>query len=141
MKIALFIIAAIALFIMFAKFEAWRRARKIEAVFGGRDALDSEQFYERYFKQKGVPLEVVSGVKCILAEQLSADMSRITDADDFSKNLKFFWDFDSLADVEIVCALEDVFNIKITDDEARRSRTVSDIVFLVHAKILEISEA
>ena len=35
----------------------------------------------------------------ILTEILEADLLRIRDTEDFSKELAFFWDFDSLADV------------------------------------------
>jgi acyl carrier protein len=62
-------------------------------------------------------------------------MSRLADNDDFSKNLSFFWDFDSMADVEIVCALEEKFGIKISDEEAEKAHTISEIVNLVYSKI------
>lgn len=78
---------------------------------------------------------MVVGVGTILEEQLSADLSRLRDTDDLSKNLAFFWDFDSLADVEIVCALEERFGIKISDEEAERTKTVADIVHLVQTKL------
>ena len=57
------------------------------------------------------------------------------DTDDFSKELAFFWDIDSLADVEIVQALEQEFHVTITDAEAVAMKTLRDIVLGVHAKL------
>ena len=120
------VLLAIAIYL-----ESWQKKKTVEAAFSGRTPLESEQFYDRYFKEKGVPFHIVAGIRAVLEEQLSADMSRLADTDDFSKNLNFFWDFDSMADVEIVCALEERFGIKISDNEAEKTHTVSDIVNLV----------
>jgi acyl carrier protein len=83
----------------------------------------------------GVPLYVAEGVRVVLEQQFSVDMSRLAEGDDFSKNLGFLWDFDSMADVEIVCALEEKFGIKISDREAQDCHTISDIVNLVSSKV------
>jgi acyl carrier protein len=40
-----------------------------------------------------------------------------------------------LADVQIVCALEERFGIKISDEEAQHAKTVAEIVHLVQRKI------
>jgi len=125
---------AVLLFIN-ARLEQWQRKRKIEKVFSERQPKIIEQFYESYFKEKGIPFHVVGGVRTILEEQLSADLSCLTDTDDFSKNLSFFWDYDSMADVEIICALEDKFGIKISDSEAQKAHTIDDIVTLVSGKL------
>ena len=62
-------------------------------------------------------------------------MSRLRAEDDFSKNLSFFWDFDSLADVEIVLAIQEHFRIEIPDSEAEQTHTVSELVQLVSGKV------
>lgn len=111
-----------------------RRAKKIDAAFAGRESLAPDEFYARYFQEKGISLDIVEGVRTVLEEQLSADMSRLSDVDDFSKNLSFFWEFDSMADVEVVCAFEDHFGISISDSEAQNACTVDDIIRLVAAK-------
>jgi acyl carrier protein len=111
------------------------------AAFEGRESLNPQQFYERYFEQKGVPFHIVEKIRTILEDQLSDDMSRMQEHDDFTRELRFFWAFDSMASIEIVLAFEEAFDIQIADAEAERIRTVSDIVFLVYAKILEKSEA
>ena len=135
------IVVGIAIFaVVLSRSETRKRNRKFEAVFSGRERLAVDQFYEKYFKDNGVPLRVVAGVRKILEEQLLADMSRLTDTDDFSKNLNFFFYFDSMADVEIACALEKEFVINISDDEAEKTKTINDIVQLVCRK-LEVKDA
>jgi acyl carrier protein len=121
------------------KYMDWHRARKIEAAFAHRRQRSTTEFYEEFFREQGVPEEIVSGVKYILEEQLSADLSRIIDSDDFSKNLNFFWDSDSMVDIEIIYALEKRFSIQITDEEAVNAHTVKDIVDLVWRKVQECS--
>jgi acyl carrier protein len=117
------------------KYTDWQRTKKIEIAFAHRRQRSTAEFYEEFFREQGVPEEIVSGVKCILEEQLSADLSRIMDSDDFSKNLNFFWDYDSMADVEIIYALEKRFSIQITDEEGASAHTVKDIVDLVWRKV------
>lgn len=111
------------------------KQKAIDRAFAGREPLDDRQLWERYFQQHGVAPETVAKVRKILTENLQADLSRIRDTDDFSKNLAFFWDFDSMADVEIVIAIEKQFDISITDADAEAMKTVKDIVLGVHAKI------
>ena len=117
----------------------WRESRskekKVQEAFAGRESLTPEAFYDRYFLGMGVAPEIVSGIRKILEEELGADMSRLRAEDDFSKNLSFFWDFDSMADVELVLAIEEYFQIKITDPEAEKTNTVSELVQLVSSKV------
>ena len=118
----------------FSRWESAQRKQKIKAAFAGRESRSPYQFYEAYFKHQGIHFEVVDGVRQILQEQLNADMSCLTDSDDFSKNLRFFWDYDSMSEVEIVCALEKRFGITLSDVEAANAHTVGDIVELVWSK-------
>jgi acyl carrier protein len=129
-----FAVLAFAIYVL-VRLDDHRKNRRIEAAFAGRERLSPELFYARFFADNGIPCHVVQGVREILEEQLGADMSRLTDKDDFSKNLRFFWEFDSMADVEIICALEDRFSIRIEDAEAERTRTVRDMIDLVCGKI------
>lgn len=132
------VIAAIVVIVVFAvswsRYESLQREKKMGTAFASRESIAPEEFYVRYFKEKGIPRDIVEGVRMVLEAQLSADMSRLSDVDDFSKNLSFFWEFDSMADVEVVCALEEHFGIKISDSEAQNTRTVGDIISLVAAK-------
>jgi acyl carrier protein len=115
--------------------ERRQKQQKLEQVFAGREPLDDSQLWERYFRQHGVAPETVTKIRQIFSEMLEADLSRIRDTDDFSKELAFFWDFDSMAAVELVQALEDRFGITITDAEAVAMKTLRDIVLTVHDKI------
>ena len=130
-----FIVASAALVIGRNYLQYRRRLNQIEAAFAGRVPLEPVEFYLRYFKEKGIPFHVVDGVCNVLEAQLSADLSRLREDDDFSKNLSFFWDFDSLADTAITCALENKFGITIADCEAEKTHTVADLIDLVHSKL------
>ncbi|MEM7097586.1 MAG: phosphopantetheine-binding protein [Pseudomonadota bacterium] len=72
------------------------------------------------------------GVRFVLEEQLGFDLSALRSSDDFRSNLKFFFDLDSMASVEIVYALEERFSISIADEEAEHASSIEDIVLLVH---------
>lgn len=122
------------------KRESQRKAEKIKAAFAGREPLSPEAFYERYFLELGVAPNIVGGVRSILEEHLDADLSQLVAEDDFSKNLSFFWDFDSMANAEIVVALERHFQIKISDAEAEQTFTVLDLVQLVARKRAQASQ-
>lgn len=128
------ILALAALGIALAVREARARQRRVREAFAGREPLTAQEFFERYFRAEGIPFSVVSGVRRILEEHLGADLSRLAASDDFSKNLGFFWRYDSMADVEIVLALEKEFGIEIADEEAAAARTVRDIVDMVWRK-------
>lgn len=135
MKTALLVtlLASIVALLVFA--DSWRQRKKIESAFQGRIPLSPEGFYESFFRDQGIPFEVVAGVRQVLEEQLGIDLSRLQSSDDFSTNLSFLLEFDSLADVEIICSLEERFGIKISDDEAAAAHTVSDLILLVNSKV------
>ena len=131
MKPAIGIIGMLLLFALLVWAEKKKRLRKIEGAFAGRAELNDQDFFENHFRASAVPLAVVSKVREILSEQLGANMSRLAGADDFTTNLKFLFDFDSLVDVAIVNALEEEFSIKISDEEAQAMHTIEDIVLSV----------
>jgi len=109
--------------------------KKLNKAFEGRESLTNKEFYNLYFKNSNTPEHIVNGVKEILEEQLGENLEKISAEDDFSKNINFFFERDSMADVEIVICLENKFNIKIEDSEAVETHTVRDIVNLVWRKI------
>ena len=133
--IVFLIVGAIAL-VVFVKYEERQKTKKINEAFDGRPSLSSTEYYDKFFKAQGVPQEIIIGIREILQEQLNADLSRLNASDDFSKNIGFFFEFDSMADVEIVCALEEYFSIKISNEEATNTHTVQDIVELVWRKAM-----
>lgn len=115
----------------------WKK--RIENVFGGRQELNERDFYERYFESKEIPFYVVKKLREILEEVLEADLSRLSAEDDFSKNLNFFWQEDSLADVEIFEKIEDEFAITLTqtDLDLLETMSVTNIVNMIWKKIQE----
>lgn len=115
--------------------EGRAKRKKMEVAFSGREPLSEDSFYERYFQPRGVPADVVIKIRRILEDELNADLSRLSAEDDFSRNLSFFWEYDSLSDVEIIMRLEEEFGIQITDAEAEKSGTVEGIVSLVWSKL------
>lgn len=112
-----------------------KRAKKIEAAFDGREPLDDRTFYQRYFMKRGIPEDVVGRFRRVLEDELNADMSRLRAEDDFERNLSFFWEFDSMADVELIIRLEEEFGIKIKDAEAQQASSVAQMVELVWSKL------
>lgn len=60
--------------------------------------------------------------------------------DDFSTDYSVIWEMDSLADVEIVVAIEKAFGIEIEDGEAASVRNVRMIAELVAAKLIQKRE-
>ena len=118
-----------------ALLDSEERTKKIQAAFAGREPLDELTFYERYFMSRGVPSDVVGRFKRVLEDELKADMSRLRAEDDFARNLSFFWEFDSMADVELIIRLEEEFRIKIKDAEAQQATSVAEMVQLVWSKL------
>jgi acyl carrier protein len=77
-----------------------------------------------------------------LEDVLDADLSRLLAEDGFSKNLNFFWQEDSLADVEIFERIEEEFQIKLhqSDFDGLETTTINDIVNIVWRKVREKNE-
>lgn len=71
----------------------------------------------------------------MLQSILDTDIAFLRDSDGFSKSLSFFWDFDSMANVELVQALEERFRIRISDQEAESVKTVRQLIELVQRKV------
>ncbi|OEH80087.1 acyl carrier protein ACP [Cyclospora cayetanensis] len=68
--------------------------------------------------------ELVQKVKEVVAEQLGADISKITPQSHFIKDLEA----DSLDSVELVMAFEEEFGVSIPDEEATKITTVQEAV-------------
>ena len=65
----------------------------------------------------------------------------LKDTDDFSKELSFFWEMDSMADVEAVIAFEEEFSIKISDVESQNMKTFRDMVMTIDRKIKGVQQS
>ncbi len=135
MEYALGLIASCVFMYFSLKRGEQNRQSTIEAAFDGRQASSPQEFYDKYYKTKNIPAEIVLGVKKILEKHLDVDLSRLKCSDNFLENLSFFWNFDSMANVEIVIALEKSFDIKIEDSEAEKAKTVDDIIMVVAGKL------
>ena len=107
----------------------------------GRTPLTGEQLYTQYFQALGVRPDIPEKVRRILEENVDADLSMLKDTDDFSKELSFFWEMDSMADVEAVIAFEKEFGIKISDGESQSMKTFHDMVMTIDRKIKSVQQA
>jgi acyl carrier protein len=118
------------------------RNKNLEKVFSERQELNERDFYESYFESQGVPFFVVKKIREILEDVLDADLSRLSAEDDFSKNLIFFWQDDSLADVEMFERFEEEFQIKFhqSDFDNLETTSVKNIVNIVWRKVREKNE-
>jgi len=70
-------------------------------------------------------------VAAILAEQLGADASDITEATDIINDLGA----DSLDVVTLLLCIEDEFGVTVSDEEAQELRQVGDIVAYIEAHV------
>ena len=117
-----------------ARREKQKKDKFIAEQFGDREHLSPEGFYEAYFSSQGYSREIVIGIRGIMEKVLDADLSFLKESDDFSKNLSFFWEFDSMANAELVQKIEQQFGIRITDQEAEATKTVRQLIDLVQVK-------
>lgn len=69
-------------------------------------------------------------IKAIIVEQLGVDESEVTPEAHFIDDLGA----DSLDTVELVMALEEEFNIEISDEEAEKIQTVRDVVNFIESR-------
>ena len=114
--------------------EKQKKDKLITEQFGDRQPSGPEGFYETYFSSQGCSRDIVLAIREIMEKVLDADLSFLKDSDDFSKNLRFFWDFDSMANVELVQQIEQRFGIRISDQEAEATKTIRQLVDLVQFK-------
>ncbi|NLX91165.1 MAG: acyl carrier protein [Firmicutes bacterium] len=75
-------------------------------------------------------MEVFEKVKSLISEQLDVDEEQL-DMDTTFEDI----DADSLDVVELVMALEEEFNLEISDEEVEKIKTVGDIVSYIENQI------
>ncbi|MGI6709866.1 MAG: acyl carrier protein [Bacilli bacterium] len=73
---------------------------------------------------------VFDSVKKIIAEELNIDESSITLETRLVEDLKA----DSIDSIQLIMALEEEFNISISDDSVQDIKTVGDIVNIIKKK-------
>lgn len=76
-------------------------------------------------------MDIFETVKSVVAEQLGVEESDITLESSFTDDLEA----DSLDVVELMMALEDEFNIEISDEEAAKISTIGDIVEYIKERV------
>jgi acyl carrier protein len=74
--------------------------------------------------------EVTEKVKQIVSEQLGVDEAEVTPSASFTDDLGA----DSLDQVELVMALEEAFDLEISDEDAEKIRTVQDAIDYIDKK-------
>ena len=76
--------------------------------------------------------EIIERVKQIISEQLGVDEAEVTPSASFTDDLGA----DSLDQVELVMALEEAFDLSISDEDTEKILTVQDAIDYVdkHAK-------
>ena len=69
-------------------------------------------------------------IKSIVADQLGADESQVTEDASFVDDLGA----DSLDTVELIMAFEEEFDVEIPDEDAQKIKTVKDVIDYISAK-------
>ncbi len=72
-------------------------------------------------------------VKNLVISQLGVDAEKVTTDSSFIDDLGA----DSLDTVELVMAFEEEFDMEISDEEAQKMRTVSDVISYLREKVSE----
>lgn len=134
MKAVLGFVVLLLTVVVWLYFDKRLLRRQVEVVFKDRSHLSDDEFFATYYKESGIPKNIVSGVRWVLGDELQVDISRVIPTDDLAGNLHFLLTSDSMIDVAIVEGLEKRFGITISDQEAERTRTFHDIINYVHGK-------
>ena len=74
--------------------------------------------------------EISEKVKQIVSEQLGVDEAEVTPSASFTDDLGA----DSLDQVELVMALEEAFDLEISDEDVEKIRTVQDAIDYIDKK-------
>jgi acyl carrier protein len=68
--------------------------------------------------------EIADRIRTLIADELGVDHNKVVDGADFTSDLGA----DSLDTVELIMALEEEFDIEVTDEDAERLTTVGAVI-------------
>lgn len=100
------------------------------AVQGWPCAVEAPEYHGRSpVERSGGSMirDIASGVRRVVSQQLDVDETRITAGASFTEDLGA----DSLGLVQLTLALEEEFDIDITDEDAEKIRTVQNAIRLI----------
>ena len=108
---------------------------KLAELLSDRPERSEQDYYDEFYADSDVSVEVVSMIRNIFSEQFGIDLGALDPDDDLSDDYSLIWDLDSLADVEIILAIEEEFGIEISDGEACGMSSLRSISEIVGSKV------
>ena len=108
---------------------------RLNDLLSSKQQRDDQDYYDEFYQGSEVSEHVVSKIRHIFCEQTGMELKPLEPDDDLSGDYSLIWAMDSMADVEIVIALEEEFDIDISDAEAASMKSIRDISEIVTAKI------
>lgn len=135
LKFLFILLAALVVIFITTKLGDFQRIKTIDRLFQGRERKTKAAFYKAYYADQGISEDIVVRVLNDLEINLLCDLSRVLPSDNFSGSLRFFMEEDEFLGETITKSLEDAFSIEISDDEARDTHTIDDLIRLVWTKV------
>ena len=111
---------------------------KLAELFSNRAVRSDEDYDRTFFKNSSIDKDVVTQVRRIFIEQLGENYDLLEPDDDWTADYLVIWNLDSLGYVELMMAIEEEFEIKISDAEAAEMRSLRDITEMVSAKLAKL---
>lgn len=133
--IIIVLVIIFALVVSYFNPETRQSNAKLQHLLEERPKRSHEDYRAVFFTQSDVTLEIIEVIRDIFDDQFGLDLRGLESDDDLSAEYSVIWDMDSMADVEIVVALEKTFGIEIANGEAAELRSLRMIAELVAAKI------
>ncbi len=111
---------------------------KLAELFSNRAVRSDEDYDRTFFKNSSIDKDVVTQVRRVFIEQLGENYDLLEPDDDWTADYLVIWNLDSFGYVELMMALEEEFEIKISDAEAAEMRSLRDITEMVSAKLAKL---
>jgi acyl carrier protein len=112
-----------------------RKARsEISSRFSGRTSLSDSEYYAQFFSNSKISSDIVARVRKVFSVQLGEEFRLLYPDDDWTKEFQVIWSLDSMADVELVLALEDEFKVSISEQESARMKCLRAVIEIINEK-------